>query len=113
MASLAEVLVDRGGYDEAETLLQEALEIRRALGEQDVAVGLTLGFLGRLYARRGEFARAEGLYDRALEVLLSRQTAEHPDVRSVRREFAELYEGWGRPEEAARYRRLAEVVNRP
>ena len=77
-----------------------------------MTVGLTVGLLGRLYARKGEFVRAESLYVHALTVLLSERTDEHPDVRRLRRELAELYDGWGRPDEAARYRRLAEGVDR-
>lgn len=111
--NLAEVLVDRGRYDEAETLFHEALAIRRrALGEGHGAVGLVFGSLGRLQARRGESARAESLYRRAVEVVASEWGDGHHDARRLRRELAELYDGWGRPQEAAKYRRLAEVVDR-
>lgn len=109
LASLADLLTARREYAEAEMLYRRSLAIRRAAsGEEHPMFGLTLAGLGRLHALRGAYAPAESLYLRAREIV-RRETADaHPRVRMIHGGLAELYERWGRPNEARRYRELAD-----
>jgi class 3 adenylate cyclase/tetratricopeptide (TPR) repeat protein len=60
----AEILFDRGLYDESETRLREALRVWRASGSaSEIAEAIRL--LGRLEARRGDTARGRELLEEA------------------------------------------------
>lgn len=113
LAALADLLSTRGRYAEAESLYYQSIEIRRrASGEDHLLNGLALAGLGRLHVLRGEHAAAESLYVRALEIVGREATDAHPDVRMIHRRLAELYERWGKPQEAKKYRALADGPTR-
>jgi Flp pilus assembly protein TadD len=82
------------------------------MGEETSLVGLTLGSLGHLHARRGDFLRAASLYHQALELVLRERTERHPDARRLHGELAEVYAALGRNEEARKFRLLADPAGR-
>src|SRR4029079_15514049 len=55
--NVAEILTDQGRYDEAERLLRDVLRVWRALGA-DTDAAFARGWLGKVFARRGEMPRA-------------------------------------------------------
>jgi len=68
MARLGDALLQQDRYDEAEPLLQGALDLRRRhLGPSD-AVAETLDRLATLHQRRNEYASAEPLFREALAI---------------------------------------------
>ena len=67
-----------------------------------------MGFLAAVLVQRGEFAEAESLYLPALEMAREHMVPTHPRRRELAQGLADLYEAWGRPEDARRIR--AEAV---
>ncbi len=66
-SSLGNVLVGLGEFRQAERLLREVLERRRAQGDR-AGEGVTLSVLGNLYWRTGEFSKALQARREALEI---------------------------------------------
>lgn len=62
--NIAEVLVDQGHLERAETILEEALRTYQAAGTPTF-IGYGTMLLGRLAARRGDFELARSLLDKA------------------------------------------------
>ena len=75
-ANMPYLLMDLGGalesrkeLDEAESLIQEALEVlRQKNGEKHLSVAFPLTVLGRIALKRGQFDKAEFLLKQALEI---------------------------------------------
>ncbi len=108
MTTLANILTERGAYDEAERLFRESARLKEESDAPDHP-HLADAYMGhaRLLMKREDFAGAERLLQRALAVLRRHFADEHPGVRTAFRAYAELYEVWEKPDEAARYRALA------
>ena len=80
-AALAAILVDLHRYDEAETLLADALTTYQSwYGPRHYEVGVTLHNLGCLRYRRGQADAAAGTLHRAYEVKRAVLGARHPDL---------------------------------
>ncbi len=105
---LALVLVDLGETGEAEALLIAARTIReRAHGPDAPQTALLLPGFARLARARRDYTRADSLLQHGLNRLKAEgYTDQQQDVQLVHRELTLLYEAWGKPESAARHRRL-------
>lgn len=112
LTELGAVLTEKGAPAEALPLLQRAIEIRETdYAATDPVMATTTSAYGRMLARLGRFEEAES------ELLASIAALVEPGKPIGRRErhalgwTADMYEAWGRPEEALRWReQLAPVV---
>lgn len=69
LSNLGYTLTSAGRYDEAETVLNESLAIRRELyGEKSPSLAVSLVNMSRLHFHRGDFARAESEARHAIEM---------------------------------------------
>ena len=106
-------LVDQGRAREAEPLLRESLELRRRalpaghwlLASSESVVGACLTALAR-------FPEAEALLLRAHDNLLAALGPTHERTLEARRRLVSLYEAWGKPRRAERYRPPAAATGR-
>ena len=98
-------LVDQGRAGEAEPLLRESLELRRrALPAGHWLIASSEGILGDCLAKRGRFVEAEALLLRSLERLAGSMGEDHERAVEARRKLVTLYEAWGKPSKADRFR---------
>ncbi len=98
---LATMYFAMGRYTEAESLLNEALQLRRASlpdGHPDIAQ--SLNNLAGLYYSQGRFAEAEPLYNEALQIDRAALPEGHPGIATDLNNLAELYRSKGRYPEA-------------
>jgi tetratricopeptide (TPR) repeat protein len=85
-------LHERGRYQEAEPLHQQALAIReQALGPQHPDVATSLNNLALLYRAQGKYGEAEPLYQRALAIWEQTLGPQHPNVATSLNNLALLY----------------------
>ena len=109
MRQLATLLHDDGQTAEAERLIREAIEIIRTSsgGAETGLLALAHAELARFQADGRRFAEAEQSLLHALRIYQqSNVPPTHRDHRNALRALIELYESWGKPSEAARYRAL-------
>ena len=105
LLNLGETLRDKGAYAEAEPLLRQALTmLRRVLNDRHPDVAQGAKYLALLLYQKGDYAEAEALYQTALSINLEQYGESHPRVQEVHTQLAELYEAWGKPDQAVRYR---------
>jgi tetratricopeptide (TPR) repeat protein len=104
MAFLGEVRVKAGRPADAEPLLRESLEGREKTlpaGHSEIADGRRL--LGHCLARQGRFAEAEPLFLAGYERMA--KGAPPSTVAETLDGIIELYEKWGKPEQAEAWRK--------
>jgi eukaryotic-like serine/threonine-protein kinase len=108
---LARIYLDQGRPAAAEPLLLHALGAQqRNYTAGNWRVGATRSLLGEACMKLSRFAEAEAYLLRAFEILPvtpgseSLNTIKEREARDNRARLAALYEAWGRPEKAARYR---------
>jgi serine/threonine protein kinase/Tfp pilus assembly protein PilF len=104
-AALGELLARRGAYAEAEAVARQGLRDYEAAGlaDQDLH-GYLLNVLGSALLREEKFEEAEGRLLQACSILSSVFRPEHPRVQTALRNLVDLYETWGKPEQAATFR---------
>jgi hypothetical protein len=87
------------------SLVERATAIwRKEFPEDHWQIANTRSWLGVCLLNRGRYGEAEPILLTSYEQL-GRQRGEHDEVtRRVRGFLVKLYEGWGKPEEAARFR---------
>ena len=91
MNNLGALLRVQGKYDDADSILREALKIkRRTLGDNHPSIPSTLNNLGILYEVQGKFEEAEQFYRDGLEILQSTVGDEHPNTQHVKRSLESL-----------------------
>jgi serine/threonine protein kinase/tetratricopeptide (TPR) repeat protein len=106
---LVDALVLRGAVDSAEVVARRAVDIRVAsVGPTQTITALSVAGLAGVVARQGRFEEADSIYRSALAVIRRRTTESHVDMRRAYAGMAAMFEAWGKPDSAARYRRLAE-----
>lgn len=98
-------LVGQGRYDEAEPTLEDALAMyERVVGPEHAALAAPLRHLGRIETARGRYTEAEQHLTSALRLQTDHLGPDHPEIVPTREALAALYDAWGRPQVAARYR---------
>ncbi|MEO8563341.1 MAG: serine/threonine-protein kinase [bacterium] len=80
MTALGRVLEERGAYGDAITVMREALRMHSALGETSPDVAAAATQLGNDYFYAGDYAGADSLFRRSLEVGRRMYGANHPLV---------------------------------
>ena len=105
---LGSVLTDQGRAREAEPLLRQALALRmEKLGPDDRRTAKAQRTLGVCLVALGHRAEAEGLLLASWRTLARAKNWYHRTLGTQNlRDLVALYESWGRPAEAARYRAL-------
>jgi len=104
------ILQAAGRLAEAETAVRRAIALRERLyGPNQVLTALSRIQLTSVLTSRRRFADAEPQGLGATAILEKLQPEGHVDRRKAYRVLAELYRAMQRPEEAARYRELAEA----
>jgi CHAT domain-containing protein/Tfp pilus assembly protein PilF len=79
-------------YDEALTVIAHALAIReKTLGPEDPLVAEVLDNLANLYRVKGDYARAEAMFQRVLAISEKALGPEHPNIASYLNNLALLY----------------------
>ncbi len=105
MLASGTVLLQAGEPDKAESLARQCVEVRRRslpAGHWQVAEAQSL--LGACLQARREFESAEELLLQSLDALRESRGPSDEHTRTAIRRLRKLYEAWGRPLEAAKYR---------
>jgi len=103
--SLAHVLWGQGKLDAAETELRAAVAIAdRAYPDGSLGRAAYRLPLGNLLAERGRFSEAESLVLAAYDAYLANEGPDGPRTVDAAAWAVKLYEGWGRPAKADRFR---------
>ena len=108
--SLANSLRDSGDAAAAESLHREAISVLgSALGATNWRTASARSNLGASLTALGRYEEAERLLLGALEIIQSTDRA--APKQTANRYLAELYDAWGREDEAARYREPTQTGN--
>ena len=102
---LGKSLLEVGDRAGAEKALREALAIRQSIlppGHWQVASAESA--LGRCLAKQGRFREAEPLLVGSFERLSADRGPSHERTRDALKNLVEMYEAWGKPDMAAKYR---------
>jgi tetratricopeptide (TPR) repeat protein len=95
-------LDDRGHYEQAEPLLQQALTTyERVLGPEHPDTLSTVNNLAILYRRQGKYEQAEPLYQRALTTKERVLGPEHPDTVRTRENYTNFLQEMKKRAQAA------------
>ena len=106
--NVARLLIDRHAYAEAESVLHDAIRIRRIGQPPSSAAGATAeGMLGMLHTRTGGYASAESLLRQSISRSEQEVGRAHPDLREMYGWLADLEELRGQREAADRDRAVA------
>lgn len=96
----------KDGAQRAIDTLAPALEAYAATPEYEPMLGDTARrVLGVCHFQLGDYARAEPLLLAGREAYIGRDGRHEDTLRRIDRRLVDLYEAWGKPEEAAQYRR--------
>jgi serine/threonine-protein kinase len=93
------IYLNRGMYDTARPLLEQALEIRSAPGSSAKELADSLDRLAGLLRNMGSYAEAEPLYRRSLAIRRSRPADEEVELATTLHDFGRLYSYMARFEE--------------
>jgi tetratricopeptide (TPR) repeat protein len=105
LTGLGTLLVKRGEARPAEALLLKALRIReKALPKGHPDIAETRSALGGCLAALGRYHEAEPLLLEGYGVLKSNRSEHSSTVRAAAERLVHLYEAWGKPETATKYR---------
>ena len=105
MAQLADALTRAGQTGEAVDLATRALEIRKAkLQPGDWTLANTASILGGALTAAGDYAKAEPLLLEAQQTLKGSAALAGRPRREVNERLVTLYEKWGKPAEAEKWR---------
>jgi serine/threonine-protein kinase len=105
LVNLADMLCLERKPAEAEPIAREALAIfRNALPSGHTYIGEAESVLGGCLTLSERYGEAEPLLLGSYPVLKAKTGERSPETRKARERIVRLYEAWGRPGEAARYR---------
>jgi len=106
LVALADIHLRLGDVEEAEQLTLRSLAILRAsLPADHLKIAAAESVLGKVRTAQGRFEEAEPLVVESYERMV-RQKEKAPERKRGLENVIGLYDAWGRPEEAARYRAL-------
>jgi len=104
-AVLGRILARTGHAQEGQALLREALGILEPkVPRQSNPMASMLGSLGEVLVVEKQFDAAEPLLTESYATLQSLHIAKSPVLAEARERLVGLYDAWGKPQEAARYR---------
>ena len=104
---------NKGDYDRAVSTLRGSLEIRRStLPEGHYRTLSNMKDLGNALAKLRQFEEAEKLLRTSYASLESQDKKRMGDISSTLKSIVELYELWGKPEQAAEYRAKLEALSK-
>jgi tetratricopeptide (TPR) repeat protein len=108
----SEALVREGRFDEAAALLRGCLALReKALPQGDWLLADTRSRLGAAMAGEGKHAQAEPLLLDAHAALSDDRLCPADNRRQAIQRIIQLYEAWGKPDQAAAWRpRLEDAI---
>ena len=107
--SLALIREARGDWERVEEILAECLRIRRRLADPPAwSIAEIETIRGAWLTAHGEFAQAERLLLDSLEPLRAHHGNDGRSVKATRRRLTELYDVWGKPDQAAEWRARVE-----
>ncbi len=105
LALLGRVCLDQKKYAEAEDPLRECLRVQRSRWpDGHRLVSSSLKMLGESLMGQGKYAEAEAAFLDAHEVMQKTQHVAPSQMASVLEQIAHLYEVWGKPDEATKWR---------
>jgi serine/threonine-protein kinase len=105
LIGLAGVHLEQGRPAQAEPLYRRALALRRAsLPPEHTQIGEAAGALGASLTALGRYAEADTLLRESHRIYVAADGADTNRTRRAARRLVALYEAWGKPEEAERYR---------
>jgi serine/threonine-protein kinase len=111
MKNLAGVLANNGDYPGAESLYRQALAIqRKALPQGHPDIAESESALAACLIRLKQYGEAESLLLDAYPILRAKRSDRYPLTQKARRNLVELYEAWGKPQQAALYREAPAAV---
>jgi thioredoxin-like negative regulator of GroEL len=105
MVKLASALRDMGKLDQAEPLYGQALETaKRALPADDRRIPLHRSAYGVCLTKLERYEEAQEHLLAGYEGLKAARGEEHKQTRKTLQRLVELYDVWGKPEQAAQWR---------
>jgi tetratricopeptide (TPR) repeat protein len=114
LAVRGEMLLSQKKPAESELVLRECLRIRRKVRPEDWTTFATMSVLGEALADQKKFDEAEPLLLSGYEGMKERaKTIPPPDkprITTALNRLVALYEAWGKPAEATRWRKVLEVA---
>ena len=111
LTELGAVLTERGAGEEGVSVLQRAMDIRAVdYGPGDPLSAATSAAYGHALARIGRFEEAEKLLLGSVGTLSEARGTSSRRTRRAIEWIAELYDVWGRPDDAIRWREQLGVV---
>ncbi|RMH18997.1 MAG: serine/threonine protein kinase [Acidobacteria bacterium] len=103
--NLARVLTELGAAEEAESLARQALDaLHRRTPDDRGAIADAESVVGGALVALGRYGEAERLLLASYPVLVAARGGDSSYARAARARLVELYERWGRPQDAAPYR---------
>ncbi|MBK8065691.1 MAG: tetratricopeptide repeat protein [Betaproteobacteria bacterium] len=100
LAARASAALQRGEYQESETLQAQVLAVHeKSLGAEHPTTATSLSNLGNVYYLQGKFAEAEKVYRRALGVREKVLGGNHPDVATSLNNLANVQQELGRDQQ--------------
>lgn len=102
-ATMGAVHFMRNEYEKGEPLLIKAMEKERLVEDRE-SPPFIMYCLALLYHRQGRYDKAEPLLTEFLEVSQSVLSRGHPDTVAAMNELIKLYDTWGKPQEAEKWR---------
>jgi len=105
LVNLAALQVRMGKYDEAKKNFDEGIGIRgKVFGEDHWDTATARSLLGGCLTKEGQYAQAERHLTKSLDIIKKQFGQEHPRTQAALRRVVELYEAWGKPEQAAAHK---------
>jgi len=104
LAALAECLIKLRQLEEAEQLIRECLDIRRQLLPDHWLYHNAMGLLGETLVGRARYEQAETILIESHDRLYEDPSAPPARTADALQRIIELYEAWGRPDQADTWR---------
>jgi serine/threonine protein kinase/tetratricopeptide (TPR) repeat protein len=110
LAWLGKLMTDKGQPVSGEPLLREAVDVRAAgFATDDWRTAEARSLLGACLAAQQRFAEAEPLLVESYPILERKRGKAYRRTRQALERIVRLYEAWGRPQDAARYRAVRDA----